>query len=347
MGGGLLDDYMSIEQRLDSVITFALIGFVHDTLATAFDTLEVALVSGVVLLTLRGVCNTAKLSALSAVRQIVELLEKLAVMVLSQALISLVTQDSRILRMRESNLLLLFVAFVVTTNVLVLVSLLAYSFSSVDAVSRSMTLLLYIYADATEIIVQRIELGRVSAALLCLLIWLVFLALDVRRAFKALFAVQYVLSATNMVCINVVLQSLVDVDASRDAAARDSFLLLVVLFLLDSLAQVDDRLTEARNYAIWKGSQKLFFVFRALDVSLDAMLLLSLGLLYSRPLWKGLLSAVFELALLVVVNVVLDLANAYIAAAYTVDKAVLLFTYVVLLHQATGLVFMQPRAAKT
>ena len=93
--------------------------------------------------------------------------------------------------------------------------------------------------------------------------------------------------------------------------------------------------------AIWKGSQKIFLVFRALDVSLDAMLLLSLGLLYSRPLWKGLLSAVFELALLVVVNVVLDLANTYIAAAYTVDKAVLLFTYVVLLHQATGLVFMK------
>jgi hypothetical protein len=78
------------------------------------------------------------------------------------------------------------------------------------------------------------------------------------------------------------------------------------------------------------------------------MLLLSPGLLYSRPLWKGLLSAVFELALLVVVNVVLvlDLANTYIAAAYTVDKAVLLFTYVVLLHQTSGLVFMQPRGAK-
>ena len=334
---------MSIEQRLDSVITFALIGFVHDILAAALSKLEIALVTSIVLLTLRGVCNTQKLAVYSAVRQIVELVEKLSVMVLSQALIGMVTDDSRILRMRESSITQLYVAFVVTTNLLVFVSLLAYSFSNVDAVSRSMTLLLYIYADATEIIVQRIELGRVSASLLCVLIWLVFLALDVRRVYKAMFAVQYVLSATNMVCINVVLQSLVDVDASTDAAARDSFLLLVVLFFLDGLAQLDERLGEARNYAIWKGSQKIFLVFRALDVSLDAMLLLSLGLLYSRPLWKGLLSAVFELALLVVVNVVLDLANTYIAAAYTVDKAVLLFTYVVLLHQATGLVFMERR----
>ena len=339
-----MDDYMSIEQRLDSVITFALIGFVSDILAESLSKLEIALVTTIILLTLRGVCNTQKLYQYSAVRQIVELLEKLSVMVLSQALISMVTEDSRILRMRESSLAQLFVAFIVTTNLLVLVSLFAYAFSSVDAVSRSMTLLLYIYADATEIIVQRIELGRVSAALLCLLIWLVFLALDVRSTYKQLFAVQYVLSATNMVCINVVLQSLVDVDASRDAAARDSFLLLVVLFFLDGLAQLDERLGEARNYAIWKGSQKLFLVFRAFDVQLDAMLLLSLSLLYSRPLWKGLLSSVFELALLVVVNVVLDLANTYIAAAYTVDKAVLLFTYVVLLHQATGLVFMKPQA---
>lgn len=341
--GGLLDDYMSIEQRLDSVITFALIGFVHDILADALSQLEIVMVTGIVLLTLRGLCNVQKLSAYSAVRQIVELLEKLAVMVLSQALIGLVTQDSRILRMRESDLMQLFIAFIVTTNLLIVVSLLAQAFSGVDAVARSMTLLLYIYADATEIIVQRIELGRVSAALLCSLIWLVFLALDVRRAYNTMFAVQYVLSATNMVCINVVLQSLVDVEGSKDAAARDSFLLLVVLFFLDGLAQIDQRLGEARNYAIWKGSQKLFLVFSALDVSLDAMLLLCLGLLYSRPLWQGLLSAVFELALLVVVNVVLDLANTYIAAAYTVDKAVLLFTYVVLLHQATGLVFMKPR----
>jgi hypothetical protein len=72
------------------------------------------------------------------------------------------------------------------------------------------------------------------------LIGLVVLALDVHRAYKALFAVQYVLSSTNMVCINVVLQSLVNVDSSRDAASCDSFLLLVVLFLLDSLAQVDN-----------------------------------------------------------------------------------------------------------
>ena len=152
---------------------------------------------------------------------------------------------------------------------------------------------------------------------------------------------KYVISALNMVCINVMLQSLIDVDQSYSNLVRQSFLLLIALFFLDGATEITPRLEEARNYAIWKSSQKLFIMFQKIDISLDIMIFISLALLYSRPIWKNLLHAVFELAMLVVVNVILDMANKYIAAAYTVDKAVLLFTYVVLLHKFTGMVFMQ------
>ena len=51
------------------------------------------------------------------------------------------------------------------------------------------------------------------------------------------------------------------------------------------------------------------------------------------------LTSVYELALLVVINVLLELASDYIERAHSVDKAILLFIYVVVIHEASGLVF--------
>lgn len=336
----ILDDLFSIESRLDSVITYALIRFVHGILRSGFSEFEIAAISSIVLLSMRGVVNVNLLKD-SASTEIFKLLDKLSVMVFSQAMINLVTNDSRILQMQETDLSMLFLAFVVTTNLLIFVALLAYAFQKNDAVKRSMTLLLYIYADSVEIIINRIKLGALSAGLLSLLFYLLLLQLKMQSSNIQGFIHQYVVSALNMVCINVMLQSLIDVDQSYSNLVRQSFLLLIALFFLDGATEITPRLEEARNYAIWKSSQKLFLVFQKVNVSFDIMIFASLALLYSRPIWKNLLHAVFELAMLVVVNVILDMANQYIATAYTVDKAVLLFTYVVLLHKFTGMVFLQ------
>lgn len=336
----ILSDLHSIESRLDSVITFALIKFVHGILTNSFSEFEVACISSLLLLSLRGVVNFRHVQD-SAIVEILTLVDKLSVMVFSQSVINIVTNDSRILKMMEDDFTMLFLAFIVTTNILIFVALLTYAFQSNDAVQRSMTLLLYIYADSVEIIVNRVKLGSLSAGMLSLFFYLVMLQLHQNSNSIAGFIRQYVVSALNMVCINVMLQSLIDVDQSFGNLIRQSFVLLIALFFLDSVNQITPLLEEARNYAIWKSSQKLFMIFQKVDISLDLMLFISLALLYSRPIWKNMLHAVFELAMLVVVNVILDMANSYIANAYTVDKAVLLFTYVILLHKFTGMVFMQ------
>lgn len=341
----ILSDLHSIESRLDSVITFALIKFVHGILSTFFSEFEIASISSIVLLSLRGVVNFRKMTD-SAFVDILNLLDKLSVMVLSQAVINLVTNDSRILKMEEQDFTMLFLAFVVTTNILIFVALITYAFQTNDAVQRSMTLLLYIYSDSVEMIINRVQLGALSAGVLSLFFYLVMLQLPKSSHSIRGFIQQYIISALNMVCINVMLQSLIDVNQSYSNLIRQSFVLLIALFFLDGANQITPLLEEARNYAIWKSSQKLFIIFKKIDISLDIMLFVSLALLYSRPIWKNLLHAVFELAMLVVVNVILDMANNYIANAYTIDKAVLLFTYVILLHKFTGMVFMQGEKSK-
>ena len=57
----ILNDLHSIESRLDSVITFALIKFVHGILSNSFSEFEIASISSIVLLSLRGVVNFRKI----------------------------------------------------------------------------------------------------------------------------------------------------------------------------------------------------------------------------------------------------------------------------------------------
>ena len=81
----------------------------------------------------------------------------------------------------EDDFTMLFLASVVTTNILIFVALVTYAFQSNDAVQRSMTLLLYIYADSVQIIVNRVELGSLSAGMLSLFFECLVLALPEKR----------------------------------------------------------------------------------------------------------------------------------------------------------------------
>ena len=144
-----------------------------------------------------------------------------------------------------------------------------------------------------------------------------------------------------MVCINITLRSFIQLDTHYIGIEKQSFVLVLVLFLVDGFSIIVPKLAEARDYAIWKGSQKLFVVIKILDPKPDIILFVCIALLYSKPLWHNLLTAVYELSLLVVLNVVLDLASDYIENAYSVDKAILLFTYVIMIQTLSGLVFLR------
>lgn len=76
----VLSDLHSIESRLDSVITFALIKFVHGILANSFSEFEISCIFSLLLLSLRGVVNFRQMKD-SAIVEILTLVDKLSVMV--------------------------------------------------------------------------------------------------------------------------------------------------------------------------------------------------------------------------------------------------------------------------
>jgi hypothetical protein len=334
----IMQDLHGIETRLDSVITFALIRFVHSILRLFLDETETFLVSTIAVLTITLLLHFLSKQR-SASRNMLQLILNILVMVLSQTVINLATQNKRVMRLGDDVFGVLLEGFVATTCLLVLVSLASYAFSSVDAVSRSTSLLLFIYADATEYVISILRLDTVSALSISILVYTVFLVYT--SASEINFTLTYLLRGLNMVCINITLRSFIQLDTHYIGIEKQSFVLVLVLFLVDGFSIIVPKLAEARDYAIWKGSQKLFFVIKILDPKPDIILFVCIALLYSKPLWHNLLTAVYELSLLVVLNVVLDLASDYIENAYSVDKAILLFTYVIMIQTLSGLVFLR------
>lgn len=333
-GGDIFSDMQEIEGRIDGVITFALIRFVHTMARLVLSEQELVLLSGVAIIVLY-------LTPRSHLDHVVLLTQKICVMVFSQSAINAVTQNQLVLHTDTQHYRILLQLFTITTCMLVLMSLLAYAFKTVDAVRRSMTLLLYIYADATELIVRTLRLGGFLAALLAIFVYLVFHTYGQR--WKDNFTLLYIFRAFNMVCINLVLQSLVDVDSQFIGTEYQAAVLITVLFLVDAFSAVMPSLAETRDYAVWKSSQKLFLLVQAVNISTEVLLFACLVVLSTRPVWRSLLTSVYELALLVVINVLLDIASKYIERAYTIDKAILLFIYILIIHEVSGLVFQQKR----
>jgi hypothetical protein len=327
----IVEDLMRIEQRIDSVITFALINFVHRIARTVLQEDELVLVSGSSLVLLHFAPSSTHLSS------IVTMMQKIIVMVFSQSVINVISQNDALLHLHSPHYSILLRAFTITTCLLVLMSLLCYAFRTVDAVQRSMTLLLYIYADATEFIIAQLKLGGLLGALLS--IWVYLVSHIYRQRTVVSFSILYIFRALNMVCINIVLQSIIDVQATYVGTEHQAAVLILVLFLLDALSVVMPALNESRDYAVWKSSQKIFIIVDALNVGTDTLLFVCLFVLSTKPMWHSLLTSVYELALLVIINVLLKLASEYIDQAYSIDKAILLFIYIIIIHESSGLVF--------
>lgn len=331
-----MQDLHGIETRLDSVITFALIRFVHSILRLFLNEVETFLVSSITVLTITLLLHFLDMRQ-SASRNMLQLISNILVMVLSQTVINLTTQNNRVMRLGDDVFAILFEGFVATTCLLVLVSLASYAFDTVDAVQRSTSLLLFIYADATEYVISSLRLDTVTALSLSLLVYTIFLVYTSTSDIN--FSLTYLLRGLNMVCINITLRSFLQLDTHYIGLEKQSFVLVLVLFFIDGFSLIAPGLAEARDYAIWKGSQKLFFIIKLFDPGPDVVLFVCIALLYSKPLWHRLLTAVYELSLLVVLNAVLDLASEYIERAYTIDKAILLFTYVIIIQTMSGMVF--------
>lgn len=200
-----------------------------------------------------------------------------------------------------------------------------------------MTLLLYMYTDSSEALINMLGIGLAGSAV-AILMYIATHALSTINKNKL---VQYFSRAFNMISINVVLNTINSASYSTNINAQVS-LMVVVLFVIDCLRSKVSMFDESRDYALWRSAQAAFEGYKRLGVDPIISLVVSVTLLGAKSTMPPIhhnkaIGTLVELAALVLVNMVLDVVTSMVDDATTPDRIVVLFMYVISIHFVTNL----------
>ena len=328
-----LQDWGQIGSRLDSTIHFTLIRFIYQVLSHKLANLEIILIM-VTCLFFLGTKSKQILQGHMVL--IVDVFESLSSGLLGQALINIATSNEVILQPQIQDTAKLFEEFAVVTSMLFFASIIPHQLQKKEYIHRAITILLYMYTDATQSIVNRLAF-KWTAGFVCLLVFVALHKCD--RILRQTTTLQYFVKAVNMVVVNIVLTSVSKIDVESSDLHTQTVLLLMLLFFIDSLNHLIPVLQDSRNFAIWKGAQMLFVVYSQFDVQpiLTFLMAIMVIVLHTVTLtWipdiQKQQTSIIEVFLLVVVNVIIDQLGDYTSKVYSVENSLLLFIYILGIH---------------
>lgn len=348
------DDFMQIASRLDSTINFTLIRFLYKTLSLLASNHEIVLVNATLLLLVQTQFTKRLFFNISVITAIVR---SLSSGLIAQALINSATNNDVLISMQLSSAGRVLEQLVVSTAMLLLASIIPQQMQAKEFVARSISILLYMYTDATQNIIQQLELG-VSPAFLAVLLSIV---LQQNSAyFLQHKTLQFIVKALNMVVINILITSVTVIDTTTSDLHTSTALLIITLFAIDAVFRITvsskthmSNLQEGRDYAIWKGGQQLFLVYQELrmDTWVTFVIALLCIMLHTNSVWLVRLlhlqnNTLLEIFLLVVVNVIINQLQTYITQVFSIEQAFVLMMYIITIH-TISLYFQQRRQEST
>ncbi len=324
-------DLIDIHQRLDSTIMFTLIRFVYSVMSTYFSDPEVALLT-VIFVILSGTSMHWKLHPGTILLS--QVIFSLSSALLSQAIINISTANAHVHNLTSTHRLLL--DYVVVTSLLLAAAVLPGQFRSLPYINRAITLLLYMHTDATEYMIKQLSMGIVPAFFSILLY---VTLIRYKQILTSHVTLQYLIKAFNMNSINVVLASAGSVNDTLTDRHTQAVLIILILFIIDALHRVSHALQEGRDFAIWKGSQKLFQIYVDMDIDPIATFSAAVIFIVGKHILTFKNSTLIEVIMLVTVNVILDNLGQYTSFAYNMDKVLTLFMYVIVIHCVSKAIF--------
>lgn len=327
----VISEIRDIGSRLDSLISYTIIKFIYKVCAGHLSDVEIVLFGTITSILFSLSLHSIKLSA--ATRTICDLMRKIGVLVVSQAFIGVLGVGENLTYDGVSTLHHVVQSMTVITCILMLSVTIPEYFQKSELVQRCITLLLYVYADATGSLFKLVE-GGVIPTLLCLLLYVAlhkYSSVINQRPSMA-----YLTRAVNMVSVNFILQSLGSLNNQAQSLPVQTILYIAVLFVVDMVSHVCIMFEETRDYAMWKVSQQLFMMYASYGLDMVLSIAISVLVLVTRAVWVENTQLVFQLMVLVVVSVVLDAASDFLQASASLDKSVLLFVYVIVIHRMSS-----------
>ena len=327
------DDFVNIASRLDSTINFTLIRFLYKVLQLKLNNNEIILVTATMLIFI----NTCLVGNIFLhIKVILALVVSLSSGLLAQALINVATSNEVLLSMQVTNTSRLVEQFTVTTIMLLFAATIPQKFQDKEYVARAITILLYMYTDATQNIIDQLNFGW-SPPFLCILI-----SMLLQRHAEYLqrhFTLQYIVKALNMISINVLLTSVSTIDTNATDLHTSTALLILLLFAIDAVMHFSAHFHESRNYAIWKGAQQLFLVYAEFEIATVISFVLAVMFILMHTTSIKLVeylhlrnNTILEIFLLLVVNVIIDELQREVLSVFNFEHAFVLILYVVSIH---------------
>lgn len=327
------DDFVNIASRLDSTINFTLIRFLYRVLQLKLNNNEIILVTATLLLFI-NTCLASNI--LLHIEVILALVVSLSSGLLAQALINIATSNEILLSMQVNNTSRLLEQFTVTTTMLLFAATIPQKFQDKEYVARAITILLYMYTDATQNIIDQLDFGW-SPPFLCILISM--LLQKHTNYLQRHFILQYIVKALNMISINILITSVTTINTNATDLHTSTALLILTLFAIDAVMQLSANFQEGRNYAIWKGAQQLFLVYEEFQIATIISFVLAVIFILIHTTSIKIVeylhlqnNTILEIFLLLVVNVIINELENDVLSVFNFEHAFVLILYVVSIH---------------
>lgn len=332
------DDISSMTSRIEGVVMFTLVRFTHKILRLFLSTEELAMFASSVMAIVSMISSFPQHWKMQDLAQVSVLFRKLSVLIVAQTVIDFASEGDNLSDEVFRNQASAVIILTKLSSLLFIALAVSHFFQEQSYLERSMTLLLYMYTDATELIIRNLQLGLGSASMAVLIY--VFIQKFVKG--DQFGFIQYFGRAFNMISINVVLNFITESTYGTNVDLQ-SGLLIFFLFIVDCLSVKIPIFDESRDYALWRTAQALFEEYHKAESDPLITLIVSvcvLSMKSSIPLLQNnhSISTFVELMALVLVNMILDVVTTAVENATTLDKIVVLFLYVILIHFATTLI---------
>ena len=293
------DNIVDLYHRLDSSILFTLVRLGYDAMTHLFSNAEILLMSLCVLIS----STTLKSLQPKSTWLTMDVCLTISSALLSQAIVKNVTNNTTIFKTNVITDAQDTLDLVAITAILLFAASAPQQTRELSFVNQSVTLILYMYTDAMDFLLQSIKVQNVVLSL-AVLIYVTLLRFG--SSLSKMHVLLYFVKGMSMLSVNTILTNISSSKGSQFDNATQSVIIIIILFLIDALCSLTDQLDEAKGFAVWKCAQLLYSVYAQQHIEQNVTFFLALIIFCSSVM--GLLprNTLVQLVMLITVNALLQ-----------------------------------------
>ena len=321
-------EMINMSSRIEGVITFTLIRYVSTVLNNHISPDRIILYCVWLLQFIFGLsCLKVKNSAFE---EMLKIFKKLSILLINQCIISKATREVSTANIESS-----IVVFTELTAILAFAFIFCQIIHLEDYTDRGLTLLLYMYTDASNLILKsfNLEFAAVCVSAALYVVMHVYKSSENKSTLLDFF-----LRAINMICVNLILNAFL-LSSSVTNIHSVTMISILFLFLLSALEKIWNPLTESKDYALWRSAQNMYELYSKYehDMIIAIFLLLTFVIIKTNLTQQAIskLSTIMNLIALFLVNVVLGSVSQSILSIKSTYQIIVMLIHVILIHYGT------------